>query len=38
MTAPPQPVADYQIQNFEELRDIFPQFFKSSKASNGHAS
>jgi pyrimidine and pyridine-specific 5'-nucleotidase len=25
---PPEPVADYQIQSLEELRDIFPEIFK----------
>lgn len=30
VTGPEKPLADYQIQDLEELRDIFPQFFKQS--------
>lgn len=26
--APPEPVADHQIQNLEHLRDVYPELFK----------
>jgi pyrimidine and pyridine-specific 5'-nucleotidase len=30
---PPEPASNYQVQNLQELRTIFPQFFKSGSSS-----
>ncbi|KAI1497712.1 pyrimidine 5'-nucleotidase [Biscogniauxia marginata] len=32
LPVPPTPASQYQIRHLEELRDIFPQFFKSSSS------
>lgn len=37
VTVPAQPASKYQIRDLEELRDLFPQFFKSRQQGSGKA-
>lgn len=34
ITSPENPASDYEIKSLQELRRIFPQFFKSTNGNN----
>ena len=33
---PPKPASKHTVRSLEELRELFPQFFKSSGQTNSH--